>query len=89
MTGTAGAGEQGSSCQRQVRPSSATGVSEVEGQEPGTAESSEAAVDSGSGGEGGDVGGCWCCCVGDDGRVRVAWVVPAVRAAEVRALAMS
>ncbi len=55
----------------------------------GTADGGEAAVDPGSGDESGDVGGCWCCCVGDDGLGKCGEVVLAVRATEVRALAIS
>jgi hypothetical protein len=63
MTGTAGAGELGSSCGPET---SVVGESGVGGTgNAGITEGGEAEVDSGIGDEGGDVGGCWCCCVGD------------------------
>jgi hypothetical protein len=69
MTGTAGAGELVSSCDPETGPS-VFGESGVVGRGPGdagTAESFEAVVNTGSSDEGGDEGGCWCCCVGVNG----------------------
>jgi hypothetical protein len=69
MTGTSGAGELGSSCGPVTGPF-VVGESSVGSGGPGDAgiaESGEAAVNPGSGSEGGDEGGCWCCCVGVDG----------------------
>jgi hypothetical protein len=77
MTGTAGAGELGSSCGPVTGPSfvGESGVRSGGPRDAGTAESGEAAVNPGRGDEGGDVGGCWCCCIGVDGLGRggVGW----------------
>jgi hypothetical protein len=69
MTGMSGAGELGSSCGPATGPSivSESGVGSGGPGDAGTAESGEAAVNPGSGNEGGDEGECWCCCVGVDG----------------------
>jgi hypothetical protein len=65
MTGTAGAGELGSSCGPETSVGGESGVGGTG--DTGITEGGEAEVDPGSGDEGGDVGGCWCCCVGAEG----------------------